>query len=159
MGSGKSTVGPLLASRLGYRFIDVDNEVEARAGKSVADIFRTEGEAAFRDLEARAIQDLVGSEAVVLATGGGAFAQPRCAEALISAALTVHLHCDLDEARRRVAGRGTRPLLEKGESALKALYAERKDKYAQAHVTIDASHRSPEEVAEEVFRLLTAPSL
>jgi len=158
MGSGKSTVGPRVAACLGYRFVDADDEISARAGASIAEIFRTRGEAGFRELEARTLTDLLRLPDCVLATGGGAFAQPDSATALLEAAFTIHLHCDFREIERRVGGLSHRPLVGKGETALAALYAERKDKYALAHATVDATHRSPEEVAGEVLRLLKAPS-
>ena len=151
MGSGKTTVGRLLAERLGYVFADSDDEIEARAQATAADIFRLHGEAFFRDLEAGAIEDLLQGEALVIATGGGAFAQPRCAELLLSRAFTVHLSCDLAEGLRRAGTSGTRPLLERSQDEVAALYAERKDKYARAHVNVDTTGRSPEEVVNDVL--------
>ncbi|MBP6704794.1 MAG: shikimate kinase [Vicinamibacteria bacterium] len=157
MGSGKSTIGPLLAGRLAYDFVDLDREIESRAGARVSDIFATRGESTFREIEGRVLAELLGAEARVLATGGGAFAQPKAAETLLARAFVVHLDCDFDEACRRAALQGGRPLLENGPAAAAALYAERKDKYARAHVTIDTTLRSPEEVVAEIARLLPQP--
>jgi shikimate kinase len=154
MGSGKSTIGPLLASRLAYEFVDVDHEIEARTGARVSEIFATRGEAAFRELEWHVLVELLGADGRVLATGGGAFVQPKGAQTLLARAFVVHLNCDLEEACRRAAAQGGRPLLEKGPAAAAGLYAERKDKYARANVTVDTTQRSPEEVVAAIARLL-----
>ncbi len=157
MGSGKSTTGRILASILGYQFEDADDHIEARAGMTIAEIFRQKGEEPFRTMELEAIVELLDQEQTVIATGGGAFAQAACADELRARAFTVHLSCAFPEAWSRVAGQTGRPLVEKGENAMAALYAERKDKYSRAHATIDTSHRSPQEVAEEVLLLLPHP--
>lgn len=157
MGSGKSTVGRILADRIGYRFVDSDDEIESRARARVSEIFRLRGEAFFREIEEEAIRDLLQADGRVIATGGGAFAHPGCAEALLTRAFTVHLDCDFTEAFRRVAGLGGRPLVDRGETQARALYAERKDKYSRAHIAVDTTHRSPDEVATDVLRLLPCP--
>jgi shikimate kinase len=154
MGSGKSTVGPIVAGCLGWRFFDSDAEIEARARSPVSEIFRARGETYFRELERQAIGELLGAEERVIATGGGAFAQAACAEDLLARAFTVHLSCDFEEAFRRVAFQGGRPLVERGEAEARALYAERKDKYSRAHVTVDTTSRSPHDVAADILRLL-----
>jgi shikimate kinase len=154
MASGKSTVGRILAERTGYGFVDSDEEIESRAQAKVSEIFRLHGEARFRELEQQTIRDLLKEEGRVIATGGGAFAQPACAEDLLARAFTIHLGCDFDEAFRRVAPLCGRPLFEKGETEARALFAERKDKYSRAHATVDTTHRSPGEVADDVLRLL-----
>lgn len=157
MGSGKTTVGRLLASRLGFDFADSDDEIEARAGLRVGDIFRVHGEAFFRDLEEGAIRDLLRAERRVIATGGGAFARASCAEELLARAFTIHLSCDFAEAFRRAALQGGRPLVLKGEADVASLYAERKDKYSRAHATVETTSLSPEDVVQGVLRLLPHP--
>lgn len=157
MGSGKSTIGPLLAARLDYGFVDVDREIEARTGARVSEIFATSGEAAFRKLEGQMLVELLSADRRVLATGGGAFAQPKGAQTLLERAFVVHLDCDFEEACRRATAQGGRPILEKGASTAAGLYAERKDKYARANVTVDTTQRSPDEVVAEIARLLPQP--
>ena len=157
MGSGKTTVGRLLADRIGYDFVDSDDEIEARSGLRVGDIFRLHGEAFFRELEEGAVRHLLQSSARVIATGGGAFVQAACANELLARAFTVHLSCDFAEAFRRAAAQGGRPLVEKGETDVASLYAERKDKYSRAHATVDTTTRSPDEVVSDVLRLLSHP--
>ncbi len=157
MGSGKSTVGRLLAARTGYRFADSDDEIERRARARVADIFSRQGEAAFRELERRAISELLEAERCVIATGGGAFAQSGCADDLLARSFTVHLGCDFEEAFRRATLLSGRPLLDRGETGAADLYADRKDKYSRAHATVDTTHRSPDDVVNHILRLLPHP--
>lgn len=157
MGSGKTTVGRLVAERIGYDFFDSDDEIESRSGLRVGDIFRLHGEAFFRELEEGAVRHLLQASDRVIATGGGAFAQPACAEAILARSFTVHLDCDFTEAFRRAAIQGGRPLVNKGETDVASLYAERKDKYSRAHATVDTTNRSPEEVVKDVLRLLSHP--
>jgi shikimate kinase len=157
MGSGKTTVGRLLAERIGYHFVDSDDEIESRAGLRVGDIFRLHGEAFFRELEEGAVRHVLQASDRVVATGGGAFAQPACAEAILARSFTVHLDCDFTEAFRRATLQGGRPLVEKGETDVASLYAERKDKYSRAHATVDTTRLSPEEVVQRVLDLLTHP--
>ena len=118
MGSGKTTVGRRLAERIGYDFVDSDDEVEARSGLKVGDIFRLHGEAFFRELEEGAVRRLLQANHRVIATGGGAFAQPACAEELLARSLTIHLSCDFAEAMRRAVPQGGRPLVDQGRTNL-----------------------------------------
>lgn len=157
MGSGKSTVGRRLADRIGYRFADTDTVIESSEKASVSEIFELKGEGAFRELEHRAILGLLGQTEIIIATGGGAFAQPASADAILEGAFAIHLDCSFAVAFDRVAGRGGRPLVEKGRSAVEALFAERKDKYSRAHATVDTSDRSPDDVVSHIL-LLLAPS-
>jgi shikimate kinase len=157
MGSGKSTIGGLLATRIGHRFVDSDEEIEARARARVSDIFSRQGEAVFRELERQVIADLLEEERCVIATGGGAFAQPACAQALLARSFTIHLECAFDEAVRRATLLGGRPLLDQEGNKTAALYAERKDKYSRAHLTIETTLRSPDDVLGDILRSLPRP--
>jgi shikimate kinase len=157
MGSGKTTVGRLLAERIGYEFVDSDDAIESRSGLRVGDIFRVHGEAFFRELEEGVVRHVLQASDRVIATGGGAFAQPACAEVILARSFTVHLDCDFVEALRRATIQGGRPLVDQGEAAVASLYAERKDKYSRAHATVDTTSLSPEDVVEGVLRLLSHP--
>lgn len=157
MGSGKTTVGRAIAARIGYRFIDSDEEIEARAKAAVPELFRDRGEAWFRRLEAEVVREALDQDGVILATGGGAFAQAECADTLRARSFVVHLECGFEEAFVRAHKQGSRPLLDQGRDAALALYAERKDKYARAHVTVDTTQRPPGDVVTDVLRLLTSP--
>jgi shikimate kinase len=162
MGVGKSTIGPELAARLGCAFLDTDEEVERRAGRSIADIFESEGEAHFRELEAQAIDVAAGGSggAVVIALGGGAVAQPGAVERLRASGDVVFLEADPEELVRRIEDGGSRPLLaglDRGEQIdrLRSLLSERMPFYAQAHHRVDAAGGTFEVVDRIVAALQT----
>ncbi len=153
MGSGKSAVGRVLARRLGYRFEDMDRRIEERTGRTIAEIFREEGEAAFRKLEreeALAVSRLAGR---VVASGGGAFAETETRAILQKGALTVWLRCNLDRILSRVPADGSRPLAG-NRDIMRALLAQREPWYRMADVAVDASTGSPREVAERIVGLI-----
>jgi shikimate kinase len=153
MGSGKSAVGRILARRLGYRFEDMDRRIEERAGRTIAKIFREEGEEAFRKLEreeALAVSRLAGR---VVASGGGAFAETETRAILQKGAVTVWLRCDLERILSRVPADGSRPLAG-NRDIMQALLAQREPWYRMADVAVDASAGSPREVAERIVGLI-----
>jgi shikimate kinase len=155
MGAGKSTVGPILAQRLGgWHFLDFDAEIERRAGASVAEIFRTRGELAFRALEAELTRELSSVSDTVLAPGGGWAAMPGAFDALPAGTITVWLRVDLDTAVQRALASGVqRPLLDVGDprEAARALLAEREPFYARATHVVDAG-MAPDRVADEILK-------
>lgn len=152
MGSGKSTVGGLLAATLGYRSIDSDLELAREAGFATpGEALTTLGEARFREAERNAIRAILAGDGLVLATGGGAFAEEETAELLLDRGFVVHLQCDLAEAVRRAARRGGRPLLAQGPDAVAQLFAARKDKYARAHAAVDTTGVSPAQVTQAIL--------
>jgi shikimate kinase len=155
MGSGKTTVGQSLADRLRWTFVDMDARIEEESGLSVAGIFRSRGEAFFREREARLALALAGQERLVVAAGGGAFALPATREALRAGAATVWLRCDLETILARVPLDGSRPLASSRET-IRRLLAEREPSYRLADLTVDASGRSPEAVAGEIADCLFA---
>ncbi|MGD9764052.1 MAG: shikimate kinase [Candidatus Binatia bacterium] len=157
MGTGKTRVGEQLAARLRVPFVDTDALVEKAEGRSVAAIFAADGEAAFRAAERRAIAAAVAVPAAVVATGGGAIADPANLAALRAAAPIVCLAArpDVILARARKAG-PTRPLLQGDDAAARitALLAERAPAYAQADATIDTSDQGVEAVVEAIVEFL-----
>ena len=152
MGSGKSTVGPIVARRLGWRFVDVDEVIEAEAGTTIAQIFATRGEAAFRDLEHSTIARLAFGENLVLALGGGAIEREDSRNLLLNSpgTLLVHLEVQLETTLARCSGtEGTRPVLADNAS-LAARYERRLPLYRMAHASIYADDKTPSEVADAV---------
>ncbi|HYU42601.1 MAG TPA: shikimate kinase [Vicinamibacteria bacterium] len=154
MGAGKSTVGPLVAQRLGWAFLDLDDDIEAAAGRAVPEIFATDGEAAFRAVE-RAAADRAGRrERLVLATGGGAFTVPETRRVLQRGALTVWLRCALDALLARIPADGSRPLAA-NRATIGPLLAGREPSYALADLTVDTTHTAPADVARIIAEAAT----
>lgn len=155
MGSGKSSVGGEMSQRLGWHFCDLDDRIEAAAGLPVARIFRERGEPAFRELERRELQAVLGAaraRPTVLALGGGTFAQARNLELIRSAgACTVFLEVPLDELLVRCAGMTNRPLF-RDEASFRQLYIQRLGFYRQAAVTVDAGGATPAVISERVLQ-------
>ena len=155
MGAGKTTVGRLLAAKLGRPFIDSDQVIEERAGMPIRQIFADMGEPAFRELEHSVIADLLAGPDVVLALGGGA---PRheSTRKLLAAVPVVYLRVGYPEALTRVGGDTGRPMLARPD--VEALHAERQAVYASvATVTVDTDGRLPDEVVLELLASLDAP--
>jgi shikimate kinase/3-dehydroquinate synthase len=158
-GAGKSAIGRRLAARLGREFRDADQEIEAAAGQPITEIFARWGEAGFRDGERRVIARLIAEGPIVLATGGGAYAD-AATRALIrdSGAVTVWLRCRLPTLLRRVAGREHRPLFlgQDPEAVLRRLMAARHPCYAEADIVVDCMDDSPEVTTRRVAEAIAA---
>jgi shikimate kinase len=154
MGAGKSCIGRRLAARLGQPFTDADAEIEAAAGCSIEEIFERHGEAAFRDGERRVIARLLRGPRQVLATGGGAYMDPRTRAEVREHAISVWLRADLDLLHRRTARRDTRPLLKRGDplEILNRLMTERYPVYAEADITVVSNDGPPEDTVERVYQ-------
>jgi shikimate kinase len=150
-GAGKSTVGPLLAERLGVGFLETDEQVEAIAGKPVADIFIEDGEPAFRALEREAVARAVASHGGVLGLGGGAILDPRTQE-LLARQRVVYLATEFAVAAKRVGMDKPRPLLIGNPRArLRELLEQRLPIYEElARITVTTDGRAPDEIAAEL---------
>ena len=154
MGSGKTTVGPLVAARLGWRFLDADDVIEAEAGATIAKIFSREGEAAFRDLEHATIGRLAQTDSLVLALGGGAIERPETRALLLASpgTLLVHLEVELATTLARCGGtEHTRPVLA-DQANLKSRYDRRLPLYRTAHISISVDQLTPQQVAEAILK-------
>ncbi|MBZ5491248.1 MAG: shikimate kinase [Acidobacteriia bacterium] len=159
MGAGKTTVGRALAKSLRWNFLDLDDVIEQRERKSVAEIFAASGEPAFRQAESAALaallQDHQAGSDLILALGGGAFVQKQNRDALNSAgAITVLLEAPIEELRRRCQGEHkVRPLAQQ-DARFNELFAARRADYALARFTVQTLDKSVEQVTAEIERLL-----
>lgn len=153
MGSGKTTVGTLLARHLGWDFRDFDREVEARSGRSVPELFREEGEAAFREAEDRVARSLLALDGVVLASGGGWPCRPGRMEELPPGTLSVWLRVTPRTAVARASEQeGRRPLLEGPDPLARAreLLESREPYYRMAAWSVDGEVTPPDVVARSL---------
>ncbi|HEX6196992.1 MAG TPA: shikimate kinase [Jiangellaceae bacterium] len=154
-GSGKSTVGRLVADKLGVPFRDTDVDVENRAGKPITEIFVDDGEPAFREMEREAVATALVEHTGVLALGGGAVMDAPTRDRLAGETV-VHLDVGLTDAAARVGLNRDRPLLIGNPRAqLKRLLDERRPTYENlATASVDTAGRAPQDVADEVVRLV-----
>ena len=154
MGSGKTTVGPLLAGRLGWSFIDVDDIIEAEAGVTIAELFARHGEAPFRDREHLPIARLAAADALVLAMGGGAIEHPATRDLLLTTPGTLLVHLEVELATTLDRCRGTehlRPILA-DHANLASRYQRRLPLYRPAHVSIPVDALTPEQAADAILQ-------
>jgi shikimate kinase len=156
MGSGKTTVGTLLARQLAWRFVDLDARIEEAAGLTIPQMFERLGETAFRQIEADQLRTALGrvselQEGTVLALGGGTYAQPGCPEFLRTSGVPVlWLDTPIDALLARCMIMPGRPLF-RDESSFRALHAQRLASYQQADHRIDSSG-PPAQVVEDILR-------
>jgi shikimate kinase len=154
MGSGKTTVGPLVARRLGWKFLDVDDVIEAEAGATIAELFSRHGEAAFRERERATITRLAETDGLVLALGGGAIEHAATRELLLTTPGTLLVHLEVELATTRARCRGTehlRPILA-DQANLESRYQRRMPLYRQAHISIAVDALTPEQAVDAILR-------
>jgi 3-dehydroquinate synthase len=155
MGTGKTAVGREVGRRLDRRFVDMDTEIEERAGKSIAEIFAQNGEATFRQIEAALCRQLGAQDGLVIATGGGALVDPQNRALMMESSRVVCLDANPDEILRRVSDNEYRPLLDVDDqrTQIKRLLAVRQEAYTSIPWHVDTTDLSIEEVAERVMVL------
>jgi len=158
MAAGKTTVGRLLAARLGVPFVDLDDVVSEAAGLPVRELFAARGEAEFRRLESLAL-DSVGDRAAVVATGGGTPCHSGNLGAMRGRGLVVSLSVSLDTAYQRIGDPSTRPLLARPREEIAELHRDRLPIYRQAHAVVATDGKTPDEVAGEVAELTARAAL
>jgi shikimate kinase len=158
MGVGKSSVGRRLANALSLPFRDADSEVEAAAGRSIADIFTELGEAAFREGERRVIARLLEGPPHVLATGGGAFMNPETRKLIKAQAVSVWLKTDLDVLARRVSRKNTRPLIADRDpmEVLSAQAQARYPIYGEADLVVETGDAPHHTTVDQLIQALSA---
>ena len=150
MAAGKTTVARAVAARLGWRADDIDELIEARERRTVADIFARSGEPYFRAVEREILRLVLPLRHSVVATGGGTFMDPDNRAAINLDGLSIWLDVPLDELIARLPADGRRPLAA-DRAQMERLYATRQAAYANAHVRIDARGAHPEDVAERII--------
>ena len=154
MGSGKSTVGPLLAARLGWRFVDADDVIVSETKMPISEFFAKFGEAAFRERERETVARMATEDGLVLALGGGAIEADATRKLLLNSrgTLLVHLEVALETTLLRCSGtEGSRPVLA-DLANLEARYSRRLPLYRSAHVSVKADTLSPDEVADAIVQ-------
>ena len=161
MGSGKSTVGPHLARRIGYDFADMDNRIEQSEGASIPDIFNKRGEAYFRRTEVEILRELSGGDGkIVVALGGGTLTSEECRNIVRDRGVLVYLQVSTPKVLERVGRNGERPMLlsPKGEvmsdvelsERIESLINEREKYYLKANLVINATEMTVLECVEEI---------
>ena len=157
MGTGKTSVGRLLAARLGCSFHDLDKKIEERCGMSIPAMFAEHGEPYFRAREKEAVYDAAGRTRLVIATGGGTVKDPENVALLRQNGILVALIADIDTILARTAAYGARPVLDNADAgdrraAIAQLLKERSGLYEGADLTVDTTGRSPLEIAEYIVQ-------
>jgi len=156
MGVGKSTVGRRLARRLGLSFVDSDAEIEDAAGFPAAEVFERFGEQDFRDGERRLVARLIEGDVRVIATGGGAYVDPRTRKLLNERAITVWLDAPVEILAERTSRRDTRAQLRQGDpkAVLEKLSEERRPSYSEAHIHVRSGDGAHKDVVDAIVEAL-----
>lgn len=153
MGTGKSSVGRMVADQLRFDFLDTDTVIEARAGKVIAQIFAEQGEAAFRELERGLVKEMASRTRTVISTGGGLVVDPENLASLKQHAVVICLWASPETLWSRVKNQGHRPLLQAADplEKIRKLLAERTPFYKQADALVNTELRSARDVALQVL--------
>jgi len=154
-GSGKSTVGRLVAEQLHAGFADIDTILIRKEGKPIAMVFAEKGEATFREMERKEMEAALANQPEVIAPGGGWAAQPAALEIAKATAYVIYLQARPETATARAVPSGTRPVLMGGDSdaQMRELLKAREPFYQQAHATVQTEGKTAAQVAAEVVRL------
>lgn len=156
MGAGKSTVGRILAEKIGYRYVDADNLIENRIGKTITEIFAERGEEYFRELESETLDTISKNRRQVIATGGGVVIEDSNWDAMKSGGVIIYLKAPIATIWERIKDNTSRPLLQVDDplEAATGLHEKRLPFYEKADIIIDTENLSPDGVASEIIKLL-----
>ena len=165
MGSGKSTIGPILANTLGYGFADVDKVIEEHVGKTVREIFQEEGERFFRDVEHRVLAELSERDHCVISLGGGSVVDPGNFAVVKNSGILVYLQSSPEHLLKRLQHKADRPVLSDSEGErldegqlrerVLQLYAAREPIYSQAHLTVHTDEKRVGITVDEIVKKLS----
>ncbi len=149
MGSGKSTIGKLLAEYLGWDFVDIDRLVEEKEGMKIKDIFKVKGEKYFRNLEMQILKSLLSRNKVIVATGGGLGANKKALNLMKRHGFVIWLDISFDDFIKRCGRDVNRPLSSMGKEKLMDLFRERSEVYKKAHIKVN-SGKSPYHIVKNI---------
>lgn len=154
MGTGKSTVGRMLAEIMGFDFVDTDEIVEAKTGKTISAIFEKEGEASFRKIEKEVVGEICAGKNRIISTGGGAITSEGNLRSMRGAGPVVTLLASADEILKRTRSEAHRPLLENEDrkKKIEELLNSRREWYLKADLVIETDGKTPGEIAKEILR-------
>ena len=154
MGTGKSTVGALLAKKLGRKFIDSDEAIVIREGRSISEIFRTDGEEYFRDTESEVIRDLSKLSDAVIATGGGAVLRVENIDSLRKNGIVINLSASLETICERTCRNSSRPLInQKTPAQIEKIMQSRKKAYENNDFCINVDNKTPMGISDEIIEI------
>jgi len=153
MGSGKTTIGKILADKLNYSFADSDQVIEEKQGMAISDIFKRFGEGYFRQLEEETIRDLLENNRIVISTGGGSVMNQALFEYMKSNAWVVHLNASIDTLWNRLKNCTNRPMLyhKQPRRRMEELYKKRYPIYQKAHYSIQTDGKTPMDIVSEII--------
>lgn len=156
MGSGKTSVGKLLASLAGHRFVDIDALIVERENRTINDIFTQEGEAYFRKVETELLEKALRGNNLVVSTGGGAVISERNRALMKGAGIVVNLTASAEDILERLSGENERPLLREGKGLekIRQMLNERERYYADADIRIDTTGKNVEDVVREILAII-----
>ena len=156
MGAGKSTVGKILADKIGYDYCDADKFIEEQAGTTITQIFAEHGEPYFRDLESESLETLARKEKLIVATGGGVVQRDRNWDAMNGNGITIYLKASVETIWERIRNDTSRPLLQVDNpvETARELLNKRTPMYEKADIVLNTDKLSLQQVADEVFSLL-----
>lgn len=161
MGTGKTSIGKILATKLGCAFVDLDHKIESDHKMKIPEIFKKFGEDHFRKLEKQAVKEVTQRCGIVIATGGGTIKDAENLQMLKNSGVVICLTADIDEILLRTENKGDRPVLDKRDKqhgdrrvAIEKLLAERKEFYDQADYKVDTTNWSPLQIIDDICQYL-----